>query len=149
MRNTVMFLLLFGAMITFSSSRPVERPLTPSSGSVYKEPLVLYGNISQTWYNIEGCNITISMTIAFIFDSETFILQGIAVSPYYNVEINCGSGGVMFARPASDVEFKVLEGKLQDVEFQTTNDSKLDKLYLDKTFKMEFLELVKKSQPKP
>jgi hypothetical protein len=151
MRNTVMTLLLLGAMLTFSSSRPMEKSVTPLSGSVYKEPIVLIATISQTWYNVGGggCNITISMPIAFIFDSETLILQGILVSNYYQVTVNCGGGGVMYIRPASDVNFSVSDGKLQDVSFQSTGNSKLDLLYSDNTFKQDYMQLIKNNQPTP
>lgn len=108
-------------------------------------PVTVIVEVNNTaWYN--GCKITIHQNIAYVFNSQTLILEAIYLSSY-SITINCSGVSINFARPGNEITYEVDRGSCTDVHFATTESDELNILYSTPSFKSDYITLVNANIP--
>lgn len=142
-----MLALLTGALLSLTSSRPMERRFADYSVIINKPPIDITVPVSHT-FTMLGCSVTISGDIIFRVNNN-FEITAVGVPKKWNIKVDCSTDSENWQRPGTDVEFIVKDGVLTDAIFQLTNDAKLDAIYADPDFKHNVLKAVQDVQPQP
>jgi hypothetical protein len=147
MRKTLMLALLTGALLSLTSSRPLERTFADPSVIIVKPPIDVTVPVSHT-FTMLGCKVTISGDIIFKVNNN-FQIYAVGFPKVWDIKVDCSTESENWQRPGTDVEFIVKDGVLTDAIFTITNDSKLDAIYADPDFKHNVLKAVQDAQPQP
>jgi hypothetical protein len=150
MKKIISFGVLLGiyfCLIAANTDHQINTFNVNRENATIKDEWVVYVPINNTFY-VDGCLITISQTIAYVFN-ESLILVAVGVSSPWNIEINCGGPTYFYTRPASDITFNVSNNDVTNVHFATTGNRNIDDVYSNANFKADYLDYIKDNIPDP
>lgn len=121
--------------------------ITPTvRGNETVPPIVVFVPVSQN-FNVNGCAVSISLTLAYVFHESTLQLQAVYVSGSVSITINCGTSQ-NYARGGNDVAISVDHDQVVDAFFDPAGDG-ADDILSDPGFQEDFVDMVNHYRPEP
>lgn len=135
-------------LVSFANNLPNNVYINSLNKNSFNKNLLLVHAVPvSSSFSVDGCQITITTTVIFVFDDQTFQLIAVGLSGNYFIEIDCGGGGMFFTRTASDFSFEVENGRISNIQIATTGNNNLDKIYVSEEFRKSLKNIIEANNP--